>query len=123
MEPNESFEFTYSAPEQEEIRRIREKYMPRQERQSKLDRLRELDEGVTRKGTVVALILGILGALILGVGMSLCMVWEMYLPGIPVGLVGMAMAVAAYPVYGQVTEREKARIAPEILRLTEELMQ
>ena len=123
MEPNESFEFTYSAPEQEEIRRIREKYMPRQERQSKLERLRELDEGVTRKGTVAALILGILGALILGLGMSLCMVWELFMPGIPVGVAGMAMAGVAYPVYTRVTEREKERVAPEILRLTEELMQ
>ena len=123
MEPNESFEFTYSAPEQEEIRRIREKYMPRQERQSKLERLRELDEGVTRKGTVAALILGILGALILGLGMSLCMVWELFMPGIPVGVAGMAMAGVAYPVYTRVTELEKERVAPEILRLTEELMQ
>ena len=123
MEPNESFEFTYSAPEQEEIRRIREKYMPRQERQSKLERLRELDEGVTRKGTVAALILGILGALILGLGMSLCMVWELFMPGIPVGVAGMAMAGVAYPVYTRVTEREKERVAPEILWLTEELMQ
>ena len=41
MGPNDSFEFTYSAPEQEEIRRIREKYLPPQEHQSKLERLRE----------------------------------------------------------------------------------
>lgn len=123
MGPDESFEFTYSAPEQEEIRRIREKYMPRQERQSKLERLRELDEGVTRKGTAMALVLGVLGSLILGAGMSLCMVWSLYLIGIPVGVAGMAIAGAAYPVYVRVTEREKERVAPEILRLTEELMQ
>lgn len=123
MEPNESFEFTYSAPEQEEIRRIREKYMPRKERQDKLERLRELDEGVTRRGTVIALVLGILGALIMGTGMSLCLVWSAYLVGIPVGVAGMILAAVAYPVYVRVTEREKERVAPEILRLTEELMQ
>lgn len=123
MEPNESFEFTYSAPEQEELRRIREKYMPPQERKTKLEQLRELDGSVTRKGTAVSLVLGILGALVMGAGMSLCMVWALYLPGIPLGLVGMVIAAAAYPVYRKVTEREKQRIAPEILRLTDELMQ
>ena len=123
MGPDEAFEFTYSAPEQEEIRRIREKYLPQQERQSKLDRLRELDESVTRKGTVVALILGVLGTLILGAGMSLCLVWSMYLPGIPVGVLGIAIAAAAYPTFTRITQREKERITPEILRLTEELMQ
>ncbi len=118
---SDSFEYTYSAPEQEEIRRIREKYQSHPK--SKLEQLRELDAGVTRKGTIVSLILGILGTLILGAGMSLCMVWEWYLPGIPVGLLGMALSAAAYPVYSRITRRERERVAPQILRLTEELMQ
>ena len=120
---HDSFEFTYSAPEQEEIRRIREKYQSPAQRKTKLERLRELDESVTRKGTMVSLLLGVLGSLILGTGMSLCLVWEQYLPGIPVGIAGIAMVAAAYPVYKRITEREKERIAPEILKLTEELMQ
>ena len=123
MQPNESFEFTYSAPEQEEIRRIREKYQRPEQRKTKLERLRELDESVTRKGTMVSLLLGVLGSLILGTGMSLCLVWEQYLLGIPVGIAGIAMVAAAYPVYRRITEREKKRIAPEILKLTEELLQ
>lgn len=123
MEGNDSFEFTYSAPEQEEIRRIREKYQQPQERQCKLERLRQLDAGVTRKGNVVSLCLGIVGALVMGAGMSLCMVWMDYLRGIPLGLAGMVLAGAAYPVYRRITERERERVAPEILRLTEELMQ
>ena len=108
-------------PEQEEIRRIREKYQPRET--SKLERLRELDRSVTRKGTAAALTLGVLGLLILGTGMSLCLVWAMYLPGIPMGLVGMALAGMAYPVCQRINRRERERLAPEILRLTEELLQ
>ena len=34
------FEYTYSAPEQEEIRKIREKYLPKEE--TSMDRLRRL---------------------------------------------------------------------------------
>ena len=108
-------------PEQEEIRRIREKYQPRET--SKLERLRELDRSVTRKGTAAALTLGVLGLLILGTGMSLCLVWAMYLPGIPLGLAGMALAGMADPVCQRITRRERERLAPEILRLTEELLQ
>lgn len=123
MEPNETFEFTYSAPEQEEIRKIREKYQPPKERKSKMDKLRELDAGVTRKGTIVSIILGTISSLIMGTGMSLCMVWGLMMPGIPIGVAGIAGVALAYPVYVKITEQEKKRIAPEILRLTDELMQ
>lgn len=121
MENQESFEYTYSAPEQEEIRRIREKYIPREE--SKLEKLRRLDAGVAQKATVVSLIIGIIGALVLGGGMSMCMVWTdtLLIPGIIVGAAGIVGVSLAYPVYLRIAEKERKRIAPEILRLTEEL--
>ena len=45
----ETFSYTYSANEQEEIRRIREKYQPGEA--DKMEQLRRLDESTTRKGT------------------------------------------------------------------------
>lgn len=131
MENNESFEYTYSAPEQEEIRRIREKYLPKEERESKLEKLRRLDESVTRKGTVWSLVVGILSCLVLGIGMCCCLVWmdvvwngvRLFWIGIPVGVLGMAGMGCAYPLYKRLTESERKRLAPEILRLTDELMQ
>ena len=71
---NPSFEYTYSAPRQEEIRRIREKYLPPEE--DKMELLRRLDNGVTQKATMVSLVVGIVSALVLGVGMCCCMVWN-----------------------------------------------
>lgn len=116
------FEYTYSAPEQEEIRKIREKYLPKEE--NKMEQLRRLDARVTRRGTIVALVTGILGALVMGTGMSCCMVWGgiWFIPGIIIGVIGIAGVAAAYPLYVRITEQEKARLAPEILRLTEELL-
>ena len=123
------FEYTYSAPEQEEIKRIREKYIPKEE--NKMDQLRRLDAQVTRKGTVMALVVGIIGSLVLGTGMSLCMtdlgaalgaVVAMVL-GIAVGLAGIVLVALAYPIYNKTLQKERKKIAPEILQLTEELMQ
>ena len=42
--------------------------------------------------------------------------------GIMVGLAGIVMVAAAYPTYNRVLKKEKKRIAPEILRLTDELL-
>lgn len=128
---NETFHYTYSAKEQEEIKAIRQKYTPPPEEDA-MARLRRLDAGVTEKATVVSLVLGLLGALILGLGMSLVMTGLGTLlglvpgvamaVGIAVGLVGIALVCAAYPAYNRIVKRERAKIAPEILRLTDELM-
>ena len=117
---NPSFEYTYSAPRQEEIKRIREKYLPKEE--DKMEQLRRLDDGVTQKATMASLVVGILSALVLGVGMCCCMVWDLFVLGIAVGVIGIAGVVAAYPLYMRISAREREKIAPEIIRLTDELM-
>lgn len=117
---NPSFEYTYSAPRQEEIKRIREKYIPREE--DKMEQLRRLDNSVTQKATMASLAVGIVGALILGVGMCCCLVWNLFVLGIIIGVVGIAGVAAAYPLYMRVLKTEREKIAPEILRLTDELM-
>lgn len=131
---NKGFSYSYSAKEQSEIQRIRKKYEAKSvtDEESKLERLRRLDEGVTRKGSVIALVLGVLGALLMGFGMSLIMVEDfgahfggeltVFFVGLALGLVGMVGVALAYPVYNLVVKRERARIAPEILRLSDELM-
>ena len=124
------FKYTYSAKEQDEIKRIRQKYQSQEE--DGMTRLRKLDASATSKATVIALVLGIAGALILGMGMSLIMtdlpeVLRMtgitnMIVGIIAGVLGIILAALAYPVYCRVLKREREKIAPEILRLTDELM-
>lgn len=119
---NSTFQYTYSAKEQAQIKAIRSKYVPKEE--NKMEQLRRLDASVNQKATMYSLIVGIIGALIMGTGMSCCMVWAdaWLVPGIVIGLIGMAIAVTAYPLYNRVLKKERERIAPEILRLTDELM-
>ena len=125
-----SFKYTYSAKEQDEIRRIRQKYQDREE--NGISRLRKLDAKVSQKATMVSLVLGIVGVLVMGTGMSLIMTEFGSLLGLTgvlglvvgviIGLVGIIIVVLAYPVYNTVLKKEREKIAPEILRLTEELM-
>ena len=122
------FQYTYSAKEQNEINDIRKKYLPKEA--DKMQQLRNLDAGVHRKGSVASLVTGILSALILGIGMSLVMtdigaaigLVTSFIPGIIIGSIGLVGVCLAYPVYQFVTKRERERIAPEILRLSEELL-
>lgn len=131
---NESkeFRYTYSAKEQAELKRIREKYAPSTENEDKMERLRRLDTGVTQKAQTVALIFGVVGVLILGLGMSMCMTnfgeilgshsHLAMVIGIIIGVIGGILAGIAYPMYNLVVKRERRKIAPEIIRLTDELM-
>ncbi len=122
MADKETFQYTYSAPEQSEVKKIREKYLPKE--MTKMDQLRALDASVTRRGNVVSIVHGILFTLLLGLGMSCCMVWAgtWFLPGIVIGCVGLAGVAATYPIYNRIVKQDKAKLAPEILRLTEELI-
>lgn len=121
MEDNEIFTYSYSANQQEEINAIREKYIPKAE--NKMDQLRQLDQSVTKKGTMISIIVGIIGTLLLGIGMCCTLVWvdKFFVLGIIVGVIGIAILSAAYPIYSKITKREKERIAPLIIKLTDEL--
>lgn len=131
MENKESsFSYNYSAAQQQEIKRIREKYLPQGE--DKMERLRRLHSSATNKAQMWALTIGILGALIMGTGMSLAMTdlstilgmdgGLAMVIGVAVGLLGMVLVTLAYPAYNRVLRKTREKIAPEILRLTDELM-
>ena len=121
----ETFTYTYSAKEQEEIKKIRDKYTPPTKEETSMEQLRRLDESATKGATVVSLIVGIISALLLGVGMCCTMVpgWEQYfIPGVAVGVVGIIGVIAAYPIYNHMVTRKREKLAPEIMRLSDELM-
>ena len=124
MDNNTTFNYTYSAKEQEEIKRIREKYAAPTKEETSMEQLRRMDESATKGAAIVSLIVGIAGALILGIGMCCTMVWgdKLFIPGIIIGLAGIAGVSAAYPIYTSMVKKKRAELAPSILRLTDELM-
>lgn len=132
-EQNETFNYTYSAEQQKEIETIRKKYIAdtNNNEVNKLEQLRRLDYGVTKKATIISLSVGILSVLVMGSGMSLVMtdlgekigIARTSLIGVLIGIVGMIGVILAYPLYRRIIEKERKKIAPQILKLTDELSQ
>lgn len=122
---NNTFRYSYSSSLQEELKDIKKKYaeQPEDQQEDQLELLRKLDKSSTRKSTIVSIVMGAAGCLIMGIGMCCTMVWAaaMFLPGIIIGVIGIAMMAAAYPVYVHITKRERARIAPQVLDIIEKL--
>ena len=126
------FTYTYSAKEQAELKKIREKYTAPTESEDKLTRLRRLDASVTNAAQAVALIFGVIGTLVLGFGMSLIMtdLAEKFslngdiaiIVGIAIGVTGCILASLAYPIYNAIVKVKRKKLAPEIIRLADELM-
>lgn len=125
------FSYTYSAKEQAELKKIREKYEQPTKEEDKMTRLRKLDASVTQTAQAIALVFGVIGTLILGFGMSLCMTdlgeilgsysdMSMVI-GIIIGVVGGIFASLAYPIYNVIVKAKRKKLAPEIIRLIDEL--
>ena len=109
--------FNPTEQEMSQAEKIRRQYLSHEE--NKMEQLQKLDQQVKLPGKITASILGVLGALIMGSGMSMTMVTEVSVLGIVLGVIGMVIALAAYPVYQHITNRRKETYAQEILELTD----
>ena len=115
------FEYNYSATQQQEIENIRNKYLPKEE--NKMETLRKLDKSAEKPGMITSLAVGIIGTLLLGVGMCCTRVWSdsFFVLGIIVGIIGIGVASIAYPLYRKITRKQRAKVAEQILALSEEI--
>ena len=128
MNNENAFSYTYNAEENQEVLNIRKKYMPQEK--SPLDALKDLDAKVNRPANVFAYTYGSVSAIIMGAGMSLVMtdigavvgLASATVPGIAIGIVGMGMALSTYPIYRKLLNRRKKKYAPQILQLSEKLI-
>jgi len=121
MDKNAGFRYTYSTTINQEVQEIRKKYMPKEE--SKIEELRRLDYEVQTAGIIPALVLGIIGFLLFGLGV--CMTIQVInggiLLGVFLGIVGGFAMLVAYPVRRVRFGKAKEKLVPRILELTSEL--
>ena len=99
---------------------IRRQYLAKEE--NKMEQLRKLDSKVKAPGTVLSYIVGSIGALVMGGGMSMVMVNGNMTTGIILGIAGMLVAALAYPIYKGITGSRKKKYADDIMRLSSEIV-
>jgi hypothetical protein len=110
------------------VEKIRTKYVEKQE--GSLDELRKLDKKVKRPAEVFAYIFGSIGAIVMGAGMSFVMtdiaatlgLGDMTVPGIAIGVVGMALAIVNYPIYKGILTSRKKKYAERVLELSNKVL-
>lgn len=110
------------------VQKIRSQYTEKQH--TELDALKELDVKVKRPANVFAYVYGSISAIVMGSGMSLVMteigailgLSSPMIPGIAIGTVGLLMALTTYPIYKSILNGRKKKYGPQILALSEKLM-
>ena len=110
------------------VQSIRTQYTEKEHTQ--LDELKALDKKVRRPANLFAWCLGIISVIVMGTGMSLTMteigsmigMKETMLPGIAIGVVGMAMAAANYPLHKKILGSRRRKYADQIMELSDQLM-
>ena len=124
---SDKFDYTYSAPTEEEKREIeavRRGYVPEQNKQDAMSRMRALDKKVRRPAEIIAYVLGIIGTLVFGTGM--CMEMEAIggglVAGIIVGIAGVLILAFNYKIHKAILNARKKKYGGEILKITEELL-
>ena len=114
-----AFSYSYSAERREEINRIVEKYTAEG---NGIEKLRRLDKSAELPGRIVSLTLGVIGTLALGLGMCCTIEWPgLFAIGVVIGAVGIFMIIAAYPAFSKLTARRRRRLAPQMVKLGNEL--
>lgn len=110
------------------VQKIRTQYTEKQH--TELDALKELDAKVKRPANVFAYIYGSVGAVVMGAGMSLVMtdigatigMESTMLPGILVGIAGLAMTLASYPIFKKILEKRKKKYSDKIIALSDNII-
>ena len=121
MESNREFTYHYSSKQSSEAQRIRRRYLPNED---KLEKLKKLDYKAQSAGAAESIGIGVIGLLIFGVGLcfGLGVFGGAWWLSIPLGILGIIIMLPAYYVYRRISEKTKAALTPEILRLSDEII-
>lgn len=110
------------------VQKIRTQYTEKEH--TSLDELKALDKKVKRPANLFAYLFGSISAIIMGSGMSLVMtdiseivgISNPMLVGVVIGVVGMVMAIANYPIYKGILGARRKKYANEIIALSDRIM-
>ena len=109
------------------VEKIRSQYT--EQEHTELDALKALDAKVKKPANVFGYTYGSLGTIVMGAGMSLVMtdigavlgMADTLLPGIVVGVVGLAMVLTTYPIHKKILNSRKKKYAHQIMELSDRI--
>ena len=104
------------------MEKIRSQYITSSDQKDALKDLKALDKKVKNYAATIGISFGIIAVLVMGTGMSLAMAYHQMIPGIIVGLLGIGMIAATYPLYQYILKKRKARYADAIIKLSDQLL-
>ncbi len=115
---------TNKQQEAQQVSEIRSRYAAKSVSEEKIDKLTRLDRQARRPAEIFAYTFGTLGALVLGVGMCLAMeiIGSLMPLGIVIGVIGIVMVAVNCPIYKRILSQRKKKYAPEIVALSDELL-
>ena len=120
------FEYTYSAPterERREIESIRKQYVAEEKTtEGAIERIKALNAKVNGGATTLALILGVVGILTFGLGLTMVLEWDIWLWGIILMAVGCIPMALAYPSHTWMIKKGRKKYGEEIVRLSDEIL-
>lgn len=109
------------------VQKIRTQYTEKEHTQ--LDALKALDNKVKRPASIFGYVFGAIGAIIMGMGMSLVMtdigstvgIESPMVPGVVIGVIGLAMAIVNWPIYKGILSSRRRKYAGEVIRLSDSI--
>ena len=112
------------ARERNYVESVRKAYSPEGKEDDRYVELRKLEKKIKRPIEILGFFLGIVGVLLFGFGLCICLgAVEIDIAiGIVLGLVGLAVVIVNYPLGRHLLERRKKRYAKEVLDLTDSLL-
>lgn len=125
MNDEYKFNYSYSAPnesERREIESIKKQYISAPKKEDKLERLRDLNKRVMQPPLIISLTIGIVGTLVMGVGLTMVLEWNIVAWGVMTGILGAAIAASAYPIYKAILNRNKRKYGERIIELSNDLL-
>ena len=110
------------------VQKIRTQYTEKEHTQ--LDELKKLDRKVKKPANVFGYVFGTVSAIIMGAGMSLVMtdigaqlgMADTMIPGIAIGVVGLALAIIISPISKGSLAARKKKYADKIIAIRDKLM-
>ena len=100
--------YRYTADEQREMDRLRQRYSANAEANNLSD-MRDTDRRVTFRATIRAVAFGVAGTLVFSAGLSMVLAWKWMVPGIVIGCCGIAVMASMPAVYERLLRRERRK--------------